>query len=675
MDSLDDILNRVLQNSAEKVAQRIEPVMNRRPLKDPQTNAAGFFQDISTAVRNIRSPEVAGALQSQAMQPQSVQAAGARYASPEEREEFLNGGGFGPSSPADQRRTTIADDASVIGQITNSATQIVRQIATAGKAIGEFSGSAGNLDRAVSGMAQTVVAADKDVKASMPAESLTGWLKSLTGRGTQAGSESSGSGTATAGSGGVSSWSDSFPFFSFARRFGGKSADSTNSADSASSQSDSSSAERSAGSGSQPAKTQQDRKESWLESSSIADSVRGFFGRFRPSLSPAQMSGTNPAANGGSVPLAQQDPSSGNGQGLFSRLSQSFDKALANSSTMFRAMGRQSSPADGAGGGSDNGNQNESWLESSSIADSVRGFTRKTVSRLGRRALSSPALRRRFINGRRLLRGGGAGVTGGGGSAGTGGTGGAGGAGGVFRGGLGWMIPPGGAGAGGAGAAAGGAGGFGGGAAAGAGGAGAGGAGGAGAAGGAAVGGGMLTAGLILGFVGLIAVTATVVSALHKLGMQGYETALRVSQFDGTLAAAKAQLDVSRMLRDVQTARSLSESGAGFMKALDKLEAAMRPITDGALDLGLRALTEIVLLLTDALQLLTKAVVMHLKITDVLLFGAIPNDLIQRIDDAVNRPAAPPNIGQRGFFDGQMQDRPFRQPRPPLPPMGGGNGN
>lgn len=599
MDSLDDILNRVLQNSAEKVAQRIEPAMNRRPLKDPQTNAVGFFQDISAAVRNIRSPEAAGALQAQGFQ--------ARYATPEEQEDFNNGGTGFPSPAENTRRTTIADDANVIGQIANSATQIVKQIATAGKAIGEFSGSAGKLDNAVSGMAQTVVAADKDVKASKPAESLAGWLKSLVSGGGANGGASSGSGTATAGSGGAGSW---------------------------------------------------------LESSSIADSIRGVVGRFR--VSPFQMMGgmNFGGSGGGSVPLAQQDP--GNGETLIGRISQSFDKMLARSSSAFRAMGRQSSPADGAGG-----DQNQSWLDSSSIANSVRGFTRKTVSRLGRKALSSPALRRRFINGRRLLRGGGGGAgVPGGGAVGGGGNG--------VRAGLGWMMPAGGGAGGGgagAGAAAGGAG-FGGGAAGGAGGAaGAGGAG-AGAAGGAmAGGGGMALAGLVLGFIGLIAVTATVVSALHKLGMQGYETALRVAQFDGQLAAAKAQLNVSRMLREVQTARTLSESGAGFMKALDKLEAAMRPITDGALDVGLRALTEIVLLLTDAFHLLTKAIVMHLKITDVLLFGAIPNNLIQRIEDAVNKPALPPNIGQRGFLDGQLADRPFRQPRAPLPPMGGGNGN
>ncbi len=624
MDSLDDILNRVLQNSAEKVAQRIEPAMNRRPLKDPQTNAVGFFQDISTAVRNIRSPEVAGALQSQALQGVEP----ARYASPEEREDFLNGG-YGFPSPADQRRTTISDDASVIGQIANATTQIVRQIATAGKAIGDFSGTAGKLDSAVSGMAQTVVDADKDVKASKPAEGFMGWLRSF-GRGAGGGDSASGASSV---------------------------------------------------------KPDESKSESWLESSSIADSIRGFFGKF--STNSAQPAGVGAARqihhgitgipDGQSVPLSQNTESN---DGLFSRISQSFDMALAKSSAMFRMMGRQK-PAtviQAAGGDSesvDTENDQESgkvqkWLDSSSIADAVRGFGRKTIGRMGRKILSSRTLRRRLINGRRMMRGGG-GVAGGGGSAGGGG------GAPIWPRGTGtWAGGASGGGAGGSGAAAAGRGGaaaFGGAGAAGAGGAGGGGGAAAGGATSGAAGGGMLLPGVILGFVGLVAVTATVISALHKLGMQGYETALRVAQFDGQLAGAKAQLDVSRMLRDVQTARSLSESGAGFMKALDKLEAAMRPITDGALDFGLRALTEIVLLLTDALHLLTKAVVMHLKITDFMLFGAIPNQLIQRIEDAVNQPALPPNVGQRGFFDGQMQDRPFRQPRPPLPPMGGGNGN
>ena len=591
MESLDSILSRVLQNSAEKVAQRIEPAMNRRPLRDPQTNTVGFFQDISAAVRNIQSPEVAGAMRSQAMMQSSLSNQGGSDSGFDDNGSESAGAS---SSSADRsRRTTIADDVSVIGQIANSATQIVRQIATAGKAIGEFSGNTGKLNKAVSGMAQSVVAADKDVKASKPTEGFMGWLKSLAGNGGANGGASSGSGTAGSG-----------------------------------------------------------RAGSWLESSSIADSIRGVAGRFR--VSPFQMMGMNLGGGGGSVPLAQQDP--GNGETLISRISQSFDKVLAKSSTMFRGMGRQSAAGGGSGGnggGGGDGNDDQNWLNSSSIANSVRGFGRKTIGRMGRmgrRILSSPALRQRLINGRRMLRGGGgAGAGGGGGAAGGGG-------GGIIRGGLGWLIPPAG---GGGGAAAGGAGG----AAAG------------GAAGGAGIGSGMMIAGVVLGFVAIAAAAATVVSALVKLGMQGYETALRVAQFDGQLAGAKAQLDVSRMMREIQTAKTLSDSGAGFMKALDKLEAAMRPVTDGALDVGLRALTEIVLLLTDTFHALTSAMVTHLKITDFLMFGAIPNELIQRIENAVNGPAAlPPNVNQLGFMDAQLRERP-RRPRAPLPPMGGGNGN
>jgi hypothetical protein len=545
MDSLDDILNRVLQNSAEKVAQRIEPAMNRRrPLKDPQTNAVGFFQDISAAVRNIQSPEVAVAMRSQALGQQSSDQSNGSG----DDESDSAGASF---SPADRsRRTTIADDVSVIGQITNSATQIVRQIATAGKAIGEFSGNTGKLDKALSGMTETVGDANTGVK-------------------------------------------------------------------------------------------------SWLESSSIADSVRGFFGRFK--LSPSQMVGGS--AGGGSVPLSQQDP--GSGEGFISRISQSFDKALAKSSTMFRGMGRQSAAGGGSGGGGDDGNDDESWLNSSSIANSVRGFGRRTIGRMGRvgrRILSSRVLRQRMINGRRMLRGGGgggAGVNGGGA-----------GGGGMIRGGLGWLIPP--AGGGGGGAAAGGAGG-----------AAAGGAGGA-----AGIGSGMMIAGAVVGFVAIAAAAVAAAAALYKLGMQGYETALRVAQFDGQLAGAKAQLDVSRMMRDIQTAKTLSDSGAGFMKALDKLEAQLRPLTDGAMRVGLEALTVAVDAATQAFDMLLDVMVAFAMALDHMSGGLIPDRIINGLWALANPAQQPqPNINQLGFMDAQLRERPLRRPRAPLPPMGGGNGN
>lgn len=588
MDSLDDILNRVLQSSAEKVAQRIEPVMNRRPLRDPQTNAAGFFQDISAAVRNIRSSESAGALQSQAMQGESV-----RYATPEEMDDF-NNGFRGSSSPADQRRTTIADDASVLGQLASSTTQVVLQIATAGKAIGQFTGNTAKLNRAVSGMAQTVVAADKDVKASKPTEGFMGWLKSLIGNRSANGSASGSESSATS-SGGI----------------GG-----------------------------------------WLESSSIADSVRGFFGRFRPST--AQMMGMNPAANGGSVPLSQQDP--GSGESFVSRISQSLDRALAKSSVMFRQMNRQ-----GRVNG-DDGDEKQSWLNSSSIADSVRGFTRKTVSRLGRRALNSKALRQRVMNGQRLIRGRVRVMPAGGGGAGAAAGGGGGGFGARINGFFGGMFGGGGAGA----------------AAAGGGGAAGGGAG--GAAAGGAMAGGAAVAGVALAFVAIVAAAAVAVQALYKLGMQGYETALRVSQFNGQLAAAKAQLDVSRMIRDIGTANSLSESGKGFMEALNKLEDTLRPITDGAMKAGLEFMTVVLEGCVFALRSFIGGIAGTLDALNQFEKGLgvnmINDALVQKLEDmAAGRPQQVQGVGQRGFFDGQMADRPFRQPRPPLPPMGGGNGN
>lgn len=202
------------------------------------------------------------------------------------------------------------------------------------------------------------------------------------------------------------------------------------------------------------------------------------------------------------------------------------------------------------------------------------------------------------------------------------------------------------------------------------------GAGGAGAAGGgAASGGGMgvVAGGLILGFTALIAVAAVAANALYKLGMQGYETALRVAQFDGQLAGAKAQLDVSRMMRDIQTARTLSESGAGFMKALDKLEAALRPITDGALNVGLLFLTEVVEALTTAFQLLLKATVMYLKFLDIMNAGLIPNDMIKKLENIANgnNQAPQPQMPAAGLHNLFMNIPPAAPPRPPIAPLGG----
>ena len=653
MDSLDDILNRVLQKSAEKVAQRIEPTMNRRPLRDPQTNTIGFFQDISAAVKNIRSPEVINAMQAQAGISGAQSSGGAGGGGNGIDDDGPDSAGASSSSAERSRRTTIADDANVVGQMANSASQIVKQIATAGKAIGEFTGNTGKLDKAVSGMARTVVDADRDVKSSKPAEGFFNRMKGLIGSissGAAGGGAAGGSAT-----GGAGADTDD-------REFG----------------------ESSTG-----------KSESWLQSSSIADSVRGMFGRFRNqfTVSPAKMTGDDSSQ----IPLSADSGNSGSSAGMMSSISRSFDQMLAKSAVMFRAIDREGK-SDQKNSGRRDG---EDWFQSSSLANTARGFVKRSIGRIGRKALSSRALRGRLANGKRILRGAGGAGGGGIGGAGNGAASGAGGAGGIGSrtGGMFGGLFGGGAGASGGGGAvsgggavgSGGAGGgigsriggmfggiFGGGGGAGAAGGGGMAASGAGA-GGAAMGVGLAAAGVVAAFVAVIAVAAIAANALYKLGMQGYETALRVSQFDGRLSAAKAQLDVSRMMRDIGTARTLSESGANFMRALDKLEAALRPITDGALNVGLIALTEVVVLLTDAFHMMFKATVMYIKILDVFAAGAIPNDWIKKMDDIANgkQPDGPVNVGQRGFFDGQMADANARARRPPrnqLPPMGGGNG-
>ncbi|TXH16716.1 MAG: hypothetical protein E6R03_04985 [Hyphomicrobiaceae bacterium] len=192
--------------------------------------------------------------------------------------------------------------------------------------------------------------------------------------------------------------------------------------------------------------------------------------------------------------------------------------------------------------------------------------------------------------------------------------------------------------------------------------------------------GGAAVAGVALAFVAIVAAAAVAVQALYKLGMQGYETALRVSQFNGQLAAAKAQLDVSRMIRDIGTANSLSESGKGFMEALNKLEDTLRPITDGAMKAGLEFMTVVLEGCVFALRSFIGGIAGTLDALNQFEKGLgvnmINDALVQKLEDmAAGRPQQVQGVGQRGFFDGQMADRPFRQPRPPLPPMGGGNGN
>ena len=796
MDSLNDILSRVVQNASEKVAQRIQPAINRRPLRDPQTDTVGFFQDFSAAVKNIRSPEVASALQSRVQMRGVLDNQSAGNDPTGTGADGGNSSEFPSSSPAvNQRRTNIGDDAQALGTLIPVVGAIVKQVATAGKAIGEFGGNTTKLDKAVTGIAQTVVLADKEVKASKPAEGLTGWLRSFVGPKNQ-GQEESGRNRAPESAGetisglkaarsiasrgesqpqsasqGVSAKSvisaspvapaspaapitpiDPTAQIINALKSGGGNSDrlgkseksDTNDnkqSDGAKSNSDqlqptSESASIVQGlrntingfvssltdqnqrrdsfgvrqnigtsrrdlagayqwgswpkkdgfgmppsSPAEPAAEKPEGKTSqWLNSSSLADGFRNLIAKVTPQR--AQFTGGS-AANGdadGGSPVAVSPG------GFVQNSSSMVDIAAAKAMNFFRQISRRPE-RDMADDENEQGEEKRQDQQEQirtprlgKMFENVRQNLTRTIGRQGRRILAKN-FRQRVQRGQNLIRGrvkvmpaGGSGsgappaansalswpkgtgtwangASGGAGNAANGGRA----AGGFF----GRMF------GGGGGAAAGGGGG--GGAAAG------------GAAGGGMATGGMILGGLALGAVALIAVVGVVVAALAKLGMQGYETALRVAQFDGQLSAAKAQLDVSRLMRDIGTARTLSEAGAGFMKSLDKLEAALRPITDGGMKVGLEFMTLVIDGVVVVFQNLIGATVAVVKafdeIDNFLGTNKITPELMEKLENmAAGKVAEPQNLPVAGFHDEFLKMmKPAAPPRPPLPPLGGGN--
>lgn len=625
MDSLDDILSRVLQNASEKVAQRVQPALNRRPLRDPE-NPSAVLQSVSAAMASIRSPETAAAMARAVRDSNS-----ARFASPEEVEDF-NNGGFG--IPAEHhRKTTIADDANVLGTVGATGSAIVSQIASAGRALSGIPDAANSFREAVSEMADSASSAAPVIDsvsgplskmASAIVSQISG-MGSKVARGTGSTAESAADGS---GNSGAFQRIPKAPK-SFAAWFGDDES-------------------QSAGKGSGSAQT-------WLESSSIADSVRDMVNNVGHSMQKLQSNMVGLITGG----LAASGGMTGGtsvqgGPSLSGRLGDSFDRMLARSFSMFRSMSAGASGGgSGGSGGGDDGNPPDSPSTGFGMFRGIRNQIRGRIGNAGRRMMAG-YFRRGISRGRRLLRGG-AGGGGGGGrippigagvAAGTGG------------GGLGLPIGTGLA------AGAAGAGGGGGGAAAGA------------AAGGAGAGGAVM-GGLVLGGLALVAVIGIAISGLMKLGKQGYETALRVAHLDGVLTAAKAQLEVSRLLRDIQTARTLSAAGAGHMDALNRLEENIRPITDGAMLVGLYALTgglEMVNLALGGLKSASLGLIRSFNAIDNAIgMNMIDDKALKEFEERFMGKKAPANILAAPLHEMFVNMPPAAPPRPPIPPIGGNN--
>jgi hypothetical protein len=186
----------------------------------------------------------------------------------------------------------------------------------------------------------------------------------------------------------------------------------------------------------------------------------------------------------------------------------------------------------------------------------------------------------------------------------------------------------------------------------------------------------------VVAFVGLIAIINTAGQAIYKLGMQGYETALRVSQYNGELNIAKAQLNVGRLMRDIQTAQDLSKSGAGMMRAIDKLEEVLRPITTEVLSVSMAVLTEAINLLTATIKGIAKfgnAVMDQGNVGQAFANNGILGGALAMLNPFANQPlapAAPQNQQQQaqpdflGLHDEFAKRAIPLPPRAPIPPQG-----
>lgn len=359
-----------------------------------------------------------------------------------------------------------------------------------------------------------------------------------------------------------------------------------------------------------------DRISGFLNSSSLADGVRGLVGRLQ-------------AGSGGG---GMRPPNDDNGS-FRSRVSNAVDSSLHRSMNVFRGM---------------------SGRGQSAIS--------QRIGRAGRRLLAGN-FKNRVQRGGQIARQAIGSSSSAGGAAAGGAAGGGGGAGFFAR-----MFGGAGGGGGGAAAAMGAGGAAGGGAGAGA----------AGAAGGAAAAGGLgaatiATGGLILAFLALVAIVHTAAKTLYQLGVQGYETSLRLAQYDGALSAAKAQLEVNRLMRDIQSAGRLSDSGSRLIQQFDRLEAALRPFTDGALVLGMEFLIVTIDILTGAFKALIEVLLFDLKLLAMATVNPFDDIAVKMLEDKIKgmmNPAAPVNVNQGGMFD-QFAGRPILPPRPPLPPLNG----
>jgi hypothetical protein len=76
--------------------------------------------------------------------------------------------------------------------------------------------------------------------------------------------------------------------------------------------------------------------------------------------------------------------------------------------------------------------------------------------------------------------------------------------------------------------------------------------------------------------------------ALSALAKQSYDTTVKLANYSGVLAYANSQLQVGRVLRDIESAGEISETGKDRLNAQNRLEEAIQPWSDMMSNLGNR---------------------------------------------------------------------------------------
>jgi Mg2+ and Co2+ transporter CorA len=117
---------------------------------------------------------------------------------------------------------------------------------------------------------------------------------------------------------------------------------------------------------------------------------------------------------------------------------------------------------------------------------------------------------------------------------------------------------------------------------------------------------------------GVVGEASKQISALDR-AVKG--TADRLSEYDGRLAAQKANQEVAEIMRDVQRAQRFSESTAGANESRFNMEQKLADITDRFIPFIMKIADQLFSVVTDLLELGEPAVPIILAHLEVIAFA------------------------------------------------------